>query len=283
MPNPFYTKLFNAAPRTTASSSAVNQEFAALQTAFNTLSDTPIFAGPVRLTAGSAAAPAVTTAGDLDTGIYFPSANALALVVGGIVAAVVDSARRLLVGLASSAPQVTSTGTVSLMQPRLQVGGTSREQATIGIHGFGGTATPTLVLAASGSGTAGAVDVAASGAIGVVSFNASTGAGYAEVGRISCQSDGARGATLPTKLSFTVWNSTGSEKTGLTLDSTGAAILGSAVVAASTEGFVHIPASNGAPTGVPVLYSGKVPMYVDTTNFRFYVYVGGSWRYAALV
>lgn len=44
-----------------------------------------------------------------------------------------------------------------------------------------------------------------------------------------------------------------------------------------TNGFFYIPAAAGAPSGVPTSISGRVPMYYDTTNQRFYIY-NGSWR-----
>lgn len=44
-----------------------------------------------------------------------------------------------------------------------------------------------------------------------------------------------------------------------------------------TYGFFYIPAAAGAPTGVPTAVSGRLPMYYDSTNNKFYVY-NGAWK-----
>jgi hypothetical protein len=51
----------------------------------------------------------------------------------------------------------------------------------------------------------------------------------------------------------------------------------------ATDGFLYIPGCAGIPTGVPTAKAGRIPMTVDTTNNRFYMYVNSAWRYAALV
>jgi len=62
--------------------------------AFSTLSAT----GVTTVQAGSAAAPAITTTGDTNTGIFFPAADTIAFAEGGAEAMRIDSSGNLLVG-----------------------------------------------------------------------------------------------------------------------------------------------------------------------------------------
>jgi hypothetical protein len=54
-----------------------------------------------------------------------------------------------------------------------------------------------------------------------------------------------------------------------------------ALVTTATEGFVYIPTSAGAPTGVPTTQTGTVAMEYDTTNDRLRIY-NGAWKSVAL-
>jgi hypothetical protein len=51
----------------------------------------------------------------------------------------------------------------------------------------------------------------------------------------------------------------------------------SALGTTNTDGFIHYPSCAGTPTGVPTAYTGVVPTVIDTTNEKFYGYIGGSW------
>lgn len=46
----------------------------------------------------------------------------------------------------------------------------------------------------------------------------------------------------------------------------------------STDGFLYIPTSAGAPVGTPTSYSGRAPIEYDTVNNDFYVYYSGAWH-----
>lgn len=49
-----------------------------------------------------------------------------------------------------------------------------------------------------------------------------------------------------------------------------------------TNGFVYIPSASGAPSGVPTVIAGKVPMYFDAAASQLYVYTGGAWKKVTL-
>lgn len=48
-------------------------------------------------------------------------------------------------------------------------------------------------------------------------------------------------------------------------------------------GFPYIPAAGGAPTGVPTVRAGYVPMYFDTTNSKIWCYTGAVWKGVVVV
>jgi hypothetical protein len=76
--------------------------------AFTTLSAT----GVTTVQAGTAAAPAITTSGDTNTGIFFPAADTIAFTEGGTEAMRIDSSRNVLVG--GTAARGTTVGSAHL-------------------------------------------------------------------------------------------------------------------------------------------------------------------------
>lgn len=52
----------------------------------------------------------------------------------------------------------------------------------------------------------------------------------------------------------------------------------SALATNATNGFLYVRACAGAPTGVPATaFTGHVPIVVDSTNSKMYIYSGGAW------
>lgn len=53
---------------------------------------------------------------------------------------------------------------------------------------------------------------------------------------------------------------------------------GSALATNATNGFTYIPTCAGTPTGVPsTLPTGALPIIIDSTNNKMYIYSGGAW------
>jgi hypothetical protein len=79
--------------------------------AFSTLSAT----GVTTVQAGTVSAPAITTSGDTNTGIFFPAADTIAFTEGGAEAMRIDSSGRLVVGATSAVQgaRIESVGNTS--------------------------------------------------------------------------------------------------------------------------------------------------------------------------
>lgn len=58
---------------------------------------------------------------------------------------------------------------------------------------------------------------------------------------------------------------------------------GAALGTTATGGFTCLPTCAGTPTGTPgAVPTGTVPMVVDTTNSKIYIYIGGAWKSVTL-
>lgn len=67
------------------------------------------------------------------------------------------------------------------------------------------------------------------------------------------------------------------------LDAKGNLVLGTGALASTaTDGFLHIPACAGPPTGTPTTFAGRVPLTFDSTNNVLYIYNSGAWKKVAL-
>lgn len=72
----------------------------------------------------------------------------------------------------------------------------------------------------------------------------------------------------------------------LTIDRLGNIVPGTAALAtAATDGFVYVQSCAGTPTGNPaanLTYTGRIPTIIDSTNSKFYAYIGGAWKSVTL-
>lgn len=112
------------------------------------------------------------------------------------------------------------------------------------------------------------------------------GAAFAASNKASinfCASQTWTAANQGTYINFntTATNST-TRSERLRIDPDGNVSVGTAALATNaTNGFLYIPSSAGAPSGVPSAKTGLVPLHYDSTNNQFYVY-NGAWKKVTL-
>lgn len=51
-----------------------------------------------------------------------------------------------------------------------------------------------------------------------------------------------------------------------------------ALATTATDGFLYFASGAGTPTGTPTAFTGRVPVYIDTTNSQLWLYLGGAWK-----
>jgi hypothetical protein len=168
-------------------------------TGAQTVAGVKTFSSQIVGIAGTAGAPAVTTTGDLDTGIFFPAANTLAFSTNGTEDARFDSAGNFGIGTTSPAVRLHLTGDNPFIRFDDNAGGSQQdyevgsESALFKIKNVG-QATEPLVIDNSGNVGIGAsspsarLDVqTAAQVIGNLSSSNAAG-GYFTVGRTGAQS-----------------------------------------------------------------------------------------------
>jgi hypothetical protein len=152
---------------------------------------------PTVLPAGTASAPALTTTGDTNTGIFFPAADTIAFAEGGAEAMRIDSSGIVLTGLSSA---LTVSGASAWQQQLAGTGATGYIAAR-----FSNNANPARFIAVKSRGASiGTNTVVQNGdELGSIDFAAADGTDYTTAARISGFVDGAPGTgDLPTRLTF---------------------------------------------------------------------------------
>lgn len=143
-------------------------------------------------------------------------------------------------------------------------GGTSNDRIDNVYFGKGyvnSTPTAYTINGTGGSGT----DIA--GADVQVGGGKGTGAGLGGKVRLQTALHGTTGAGL------------NSLTDGLVVDEVKNVVLNNAAIATNaTDGFLYVASGAGTPTGVPTIFTGRVAMYLDTTNSQLWFYLGGAWK-----
>jgi hypothetical protein len=159
---------------------------------------------------GTAAAPSIAFTGDLNTGIYSPGADQVAVATNGFERARIDSSGRLLVGTSSAPPAVETI--VPQFVSSSASGSTAAQDVAIYNYqnavGFGRQRVgPKLLLGKSRSGTNGSLGgiVAFGDQVGNIRFAGDDGSAFLTAAEILAEVDGTPGANdMPGRLVFSV-------------------------------------------------------------------------------
>lgn len=103
-----------------------------------TIGGTKTFSNPITASAGTVSAPAITTTGDSNTGIFFPAADTIAFAEGGTEVARFDSSGRFGVGL--NDPSTFSSGVAQTVIERTSAGNNTVALALVNRSGSSNTA-----------------------------------------------------------------------------------------------------------------------------------------------
>ncbi|CAB4157294.1 Collagen triple helix repeat [uncultured Caudovirales phage] len=186
--------------------------------AFTTLSAT----GVTTVQAGTAAAPAITTSGDTNTGIFFPAADTIAFSYGGVESIRIDASGRLLLGT------TTAAGITYGITPAFQNIGVGENTSSSSNVLWSTTASSEahLVIAKMKAATVGGTPAALveGDNIGRIAFIASNGVTNTalEGAYIFVEAQGTFTSTAaPTRMSIATGSSTGTATPRIVLDSLG--------------------------------------------------------------
>jgi len=162
----------------------------------------PTITGVATFAAGSAGAPAITTTGDPNTGIFFPAGDTVAIAEGGAEALRVDSNSRLIVGH-TSAVTVTDSATPAVQLHR------NDGSARISVIRHSNDANAGTVIIGKNRGTSASTNtvVQSGDALGVLDFAGADGTAYRTGAAIAAYADaewGTSGDTTdnPGRLAF---------------------------------------------------------------------------------
>lgn len=122
-------------------------------------------------------------------------------------------------------------------------------------------------------GSRAGTDVSIAGA----NFTVQSGIGTGNVGVSSLIVNGVIGTTTTTSTAQTT--AAAITVPGVAAGQLPGAVIGSAAIATNaTDGFLYLASGAGTPTGTPTTFTGRVPMYVDTTNSQLWLFLGGAWK-----
>jgi hypothetical protein len=243
--------------------------------AFTTLSAT----GVTTLQAGSAAAPAITTSGDTNTGLWFPAADTIAFTEGGVESMRIDSSGRLGIGLTNPARALEVRGSIQAST----AGGIQAvlwSEAVTNVAGVGTNSSHAFAFLTSGSERA-RIDTSGNLLIGGTTAPTSStvkqviqtaSGGFAQFG-VSGGTGGMLGAGGENLLFYTYTGSLGSETyterariVPYGIQSTNSISVGSATPSTSGAG-ITFPATQSASSNANTLDDYEEGTWTPTITF----------------
>jgi hypothetical protein len=216
----------------------------------------------------SAATPSLTFTGDLNTGIFSPGANLLAVATNGTGRLLINNSGAVIRGHDESVPVVRTDNGTSVFSCGFQVvGGVLGSGANQSISAFSTSSSAfgaQLYLTKSNTATIGdQALVANNDLIGVIQFQGSDGTQYRRVADIRCDVDGvAASGDVPGRLVFRT-NPAGSTTPleRLRIDSSGNMGIGD--LSPSTRGRLSVVATTGVGRQFVVTTAGQSQMRFD--------------------
>jgi len=239
---------------------------------FTTLS----VSGVATFSAGTVSAPAITTSGDTNTGVYFPAADTIAFTEGGAEAMRIDSAGRLLIAFSTSN---------AAFGGKLQYEDTNTSASLVRYSTSAGGA-PSLYMARSKGAAVGTNTIVASGdTLGGIVFSGANGTGYSDAAYIQCFVDGTPGASadMPGRLVFST-SSDGSATPAerMRIDSSGNVGIGTATPTAKLDVSSDVFRLRTAKTPASASATGNAGDICWDSSYIYVCVATNTWKRVAI-
>jgi hypothetical protein len=164
---------------------------------------------PVDVPLGAAATPSLTFTGDLDSGVFSPGANQVAVATNGTQRITIDSSGRLLAGTATSDSNFNSGVQIA------GIGGSNASSQSISRFSADATSSSLWFQKSRGASVGTNTIVNNGDDLGLIGFYGANGSTVNEAARITAQVDGTPGASndMPGRLVFSTTADGGSSPT----------------------------------------------------------------------
>jgi hypothetical protein len=210
---------------------------------------------------GSASTPGITFTGDLNTGIYSPGADQVAISTNGTGRLFVDSSGRVLVGTSSARTNIPGGGQGVLIEGSSSTNDQNR--FTTHVFGENSTSGPYVGLAKTRSASIGGNTIVQSGDfLGGLYFHGADGTTFVPAANIVAQVDGTPGSNdMPGRLVFsTTADSASSPTERMRIDSSGRVGIGTT----SPSAALHVAAANNSQVFIAATDANPTTIIIDT-------------------